>query len=101
MRGVREALSAASTPEEIGACLQPLEAVIICLRAIRSAGQAPPLAGELEELRFEMGVVGRLIVGGGAFYQGWGRTLAAAENGYTPSGDPPALQAPGSVSLMA
>jgi hypothetical protein len=101
MRSVREALSAASTPEEIGACLEPLDDVITCLRAIRPVGQEPPLAGELEALRFELGVIGRLIAGGMLFYQGWGRILATAEAGYTPSGDPPALNPPGSVSLVA
>jgi hypothetical protein len=101
MRSVREALSAASTPEEIGVCRQPLEDVITYLLAIRPAGQEPPLAGEMEALRFELGVIGRLIGGGMAFYQGWGRILATAETGYTPSGDPPALNPPGSVSLVA
>ena len=101
MRAAREAIAAASTPEEIGACLQPLEDVITCLSAIRSAEQAPPLAGGVEALRFELGVIGRLIAGGMAFYQDWGRILAAAEAGYTSSGDPPALTVPGSVSLVA
>lgn len=107
MAEVRQALSSASTPEEIGACLPLLEEAIACLRAIAPV-PAPPnalklsgpeLAGEIAAVRFESGIVRRVLEGGAQFYQGWARILAGAVAGYMPTGEPAALTAPGSVSI--
>jgi hypothetical protein len=106
---VLRALSSSSaphvvTPEEIGGCAPLLEEAIACLRAMPapqnpSLRNGPELAREFEGLRFELGVVRRLIEGGAEFYRGWARILATAAAGYTPSGEPAALTASGSVSL--
>jgi hypothetical protein len=102
MREARLALSFAG-PEEISGCVRLLEEAVACLRALppatdRGMKTDPEMAREWEAVRFEWGIVRRLIEGGGQFYQGWARILAAA-SGYTPSGEPVALTAPGSVSL--
>ena len=109
---VRRVLAGASTPQEIGGCAPLLEEAILALQAIpsRPAGclaggpdhadeTAAELAREFAALQFELGVVRRLIDGGADFYQGWARVLAAVLSGYTPSGEPAALPAQGSVSL--
>ena len=108
----RLALASASTPEEIGRCAPLLEETILLLQAIPSLPGGPnravegkaveddaELAREFAALQFELGVVRRLIEGGMNFYQGWARILAAVLVGYTPSGEPAALTAQGSVSL--
>ena len=122
---VRQALASASTPEEVGACVPLLHDAIACLQSLAAApdplpenpslegaspensspqNAAPPsqpeLAREFAALRFELGVAQRLIEGGAEFYQGWARTLAVVLSGYTPSGEPAALTAPGSLSLQ-
>jgi hypothetical protein len=104
---VRRVLSSASTPEEIGDCAPLLEEAILALQAIPSLLGGPnhaveneaELAREFAALQFELGVVRRLIEGGMNFYQGWARVLAAVLTGYTPSGEPAALTARGSVLL--
>jgi hypothetical protein len=109
---VQRVLAAASTPKEIGGCAPLLEEAILALQAIPSLPGGPnhaveseavetgaELAREFAELQFELGVVRRLIEGGADFYQGWARVLAAVLTGYTPSGEPAALTAQGSVSL--
>ena len=104
MAAVRAALKA-PTPEEIGGCLPLLGEAIDCLQAAPTARHDPELAGEselageLDALRFEVGVLRRLIERGAAFYQGWARVLATTAAGYTPAGEPAALTAPGSVCL--
>ena len=117
---VRQALASASTPEEVGACVPLLHEAITCLRAIAPVADSSPenmspenaapknaatpsqpeLAREFAALCFELGVARRLIEGGAEFYQGWARTLAVVLSGYTPSGEPAALTAPGSLSLQ-
>ena len=111
---VRRVLAAASTPEEIRDCAPLLEEAILALQAIPSRADgfllsssvpdhadetSGELAREFEALQFELGVVRRLIEGGADFYRGWARILAAVLTGYTPSGEPAALTARGSVSL--
>jgi hypothetical protein len=92
------------TAEEIGGCVPLLEEAIACLRAVEAAADDRERWGEaaleMAGLQFELGVVGRLIEGGAAFYQGWARVLATAAAGYTPAGEPAALNAPGSVSVQ-
>ena len=122
---VRQALASASTPEEVGACVPLLHDAIACLQSLAAAPDPSPenpslegaspensspknaatpsqpeLAREFAALRFELGVARRLIEGGAEFYQGWARTLAVVLSGYTPSGEPAALTAPGSLSLQ-
>lgn len=112
---VRQALESASTPEEVGACVPLLHEAIACLQTLATAANPSPenaspkrtatpsqpeLAREFAALRFELGVARRLIEGGAEFYQGWARTLAAVLSGYTPSGEPAPLTAPGSLSLQ-
>jgi len=117
---VRQALATASTPEEVSGCMPLLHEAIACLQSLAAVPDpspenpapkhaAPPsspatparpeLAREFAALRFELGVARRLIEGGAEFYQGWARTLAAVLSGYTPSGEPAELTAPGSLSL--
>jgi hypothetical protein len=114
---VQRVLAAASTPNEIGGCAPLLEEAILALQAIPSLLDRPWVGGpdhavesgavetgaevarEFAELQFELGVVRRLIEGGADFYRGWARALAAVLTGYTPSGEPAALTAQGSVSL--
>ncbi len=104
---VQRVLAAASTPGEIGGCAPLLEEAILALQAIPFLPNEPDhaveyeaeLAREFAALQFELGVVRRLIEGGADFYQGWARALAAVLTGYTPSGEPAALTAQGSVSL--
>jgi hypothetical protein len=102
---VRRALGS-QEPGELNACVPVLNEVIGCLGEMQAWGEKllrrdPGLARELEALRFDSGVVRRMIEGGSRFYQGWARMLAIAAAGYTPSGEPAALTAPGSVSYEA
>ena len=90
----------ALAPQDIGACAPLMEEAIACLQAIPSGEAEANLVGELAGLRFELGVLERILEGGTEFYRGWGRVLAAATAGYTPSGDPAALTEPGSLSLQ-
>lgn len=97
---VRAVLQSPS-PEELSRCIPLLDEAIACLEAM-DPGQQPrkaDLAQELGLLRFELGVVRRLIEGGAEFYQGWARILAMAAVGYTVTGEPAPLTAPGSVSV--
>jgi len=98
---VRAALQSPS-PEELGRCIPLLDEAVACLKAmepVRDTRQTD-LVRELDALRFELGVVRRLIEGGNQFYRGWARILAMAAVGYTPTGDPAPLPAPGSVSVQ-
>jgi hypothetical protein len=88
-------------PEELGRGIPRLNEAIVCLEALEP-GRDPrkaDLAQELSALRFELGVVRRLVAGGAEFYRGWARILAMAAGSYTPTGDPAPLTAPGSVSV--
>lgn len=93
------------TPEDVAGCLPLLEDAIGCLGAMPvapgefHAAREPGLAGELDALRFDLGVMQRLVEGGAEFYRNWARALATVAGGYTPSGEPAALTAPGSVSV--
>src|SRR5438046_8770932 len=89
-----------TTPQEIGGCLPLLDEAIGCLHSVPTAPHDPELAGELETLQFELGVVRRLIEGSAGFYGGWARVLATAAAGYTPAGEPAALTAPRSVCTV-
>lgn len=101
----------ASSPEEVERCIPALHEAIACLREIEPAPDLPTpglptsdLRGELNALRFELGVVQRLIQRGAEFYQGWANTLAATAMGYTAGsytagGAPAPLSAPGSLSV--
>jgi len=97
---VRAALQFPS-PEELSRGIPLLNEAIVCLQTMepdRDSRNAD-LARELGALRFELGVLRRLVEGGAEFYRGWARVLAMAAAGYTPTGAPAPLAAPGSVSV--
>ena len=85
-----------SSPEEVEQCIPVLHEAIACLRAVEPRAD---LAKELNALRFEIGVVGRLVERSAAFYHGWAKTLAAAAAGYTATGDPAPLRVARSISV--
>ncbi|MSV35106.1 MAG: hypothetical protein EXQ47_05840 [Bryobacterales bacterium] len=98
-----------SSPEEVEQCIPALEEAIACLRASEptpdlQAELKPALKKELIALRFELGVIRRLVQRSAEFYQGWAKVLAATAAGYTAmsytaTGDPVPLAAPGSLSV--
>jgi hypothetical protein len=87
-------------------CIPALHKAITCLRAVKPAPDqpVPELRAELNALRFELGVMSRLVLGAAEFNQGWAKALAAtaaecAGVGYTAAGDPTPLSAPRSLSV--
>jgi hypothetical protein len=87
--------------EDVNRCIPLLHEAIACLGA---SEPTPELARELSALRFEVGVVRRLIERGAEFYQGWAKWMAAAAAGqaamsYTETGNPAPRAAPGSLSV--
>jgi hypothetical protein len=88
----------ASSPEEVERCIPVLNEAIACLQGLEPGHDASLLA-ELRSLMFEIGVVSRLVQRGAEFYQDWAKVLAATAAGYTATGDPAPLAAPGALSV--
>jgi hypothetical protein len=87
-----------SSPEEVEQCIPELNEAIACLQGMEPGRDASLLA-ELRGLKFEIGVISRLVARSAEFYQGWAKVLAAVAAGYTVTGDPAPLTAPGAISV--
>lgn len=65
----------------------------------RGTERHPGLREDILALRHDLGMVGRLLQNGAAFYQGWARVLGAASGGYTPTGAAEPVQTPSAISM--
>jgi hypothetical protein len=78
--------------EDIGAALPGLEEAVACLETVEREVRAGGLAGydvrrELQMLKNDLKISGRLIEHGVAFCHGWARLLGAGPS-YTQAGQP-------------
>ncbi|HLH40754.1 MAG TPA: hypothetical protein VKX39_16510 [Bryobacteraceae bacterium] len=99
---LRQALLSPS-PEEIERCLPGLAEAAVCLGQIEGAlrGEAadPALAGELQALKRDLEMIGRMIRHSAAFYRGWANLLGAAAGGYTAKGQAAEISIAGAVAV--
>ncbi len=100
MAEVRESVSQATTPEEINACVPIVERVVASLQSAETWLSQPELVSDMEQLRFELGIVETLTSGAFEFYRGWARILAPDAASYTPTGQAPEFAAPASLSVI-
>jgi hypothetical protein len=99
---LRQALLSPS-PEEIERCLPGLAEAAVCLGqiegALRVEAADPMLAGELQALKRDLEMIGRMIRHSAAFYRGWASLLGAAAGGYTSDGQPAGIRIAGAVAV--